>query len=253
MEHIKAIGFDLFNTLLTVEPSTLAEASARLLRSLRESGLPLDAEPFQHAYRKHALRLLEATRKDGRETHNRLWISAALAEMGHEVAPDDPRIATGVEAYFSAFAQQCRLLPGTLEMLERLKPRFHLGLLSNFTHGPAAWQILRETGLRPIFPVVLISGEIGYRKPHPSVFHRLVNEMKVGREEILYIGDDPGPDIYGAQDAGIQPVWTTYAQEMNVRHVADLAYTGLPSPDGRVPRIGSWEDLFALLEDDRTQ
>jgi FMN phosphatase YigB (HAD superfamily) len=71
--------------------------------------------------------------------------------------------------------------------------------------------------------------------------------MGVEKSEILYVGDDPGPDIYGALDAGIQPVWTTYAQNMNVRHVADLAYAGLPSPDGRVPRIGSWEDLLALL------
>ena len=161
--------------------------------------------------------------------------------------PDDIRIAVGVEAYFSAFSQQCHLLPGTLEMLGALKDHYRLGLLSNFTHGPAAWRIIDEAGLTPLFDVVLISGELGYRKPHPVVFQRLVECLGVGREQILYVGDDPGPDIVGAREAGIQPVWTTCAQDMNLRYVSDLLYKGVPGPDGSVPRISSWDDLLSLL------
>lgn len=247
MHGIKAIGFDLFNTLVTVEPTTLAMAFERLVESLRAQGLNAPEASFHESYRRQALRFLKATREDGKETHNRFWIAAALRELGHPADPDDPRIHRAVEAYFHAFSGRCHLLPGTAEVLHRLKGDYALGLLSNFTHAPAAWKLLDEVGLRPFFQTVLISGDLGYRKPHPWVFQKLAEELGVSKDELLYVGDDPGPDIYGSLRAGVKPVWSTYAQDLGLRHVSDLAYEGLPPPDGGVPRISSWEDLLKLL------
>ncbi|MBW1702390.1 MAG: hypothetical protein JRJ50_09755, partial [Deltaproteobacteria bacterium] len=93
MNQIKAIGFDLFNTLITVEPQAIGEAMRRLLKSLQKGGFALDYESFKQAHRQAALGFLEETRRDGRETHNRFWISAALKSLGYNVPPDDPRIA----------------------------------------------------------------------------------------------------------------------------------------------------------------
>ena len=42
MNRIKAVGFDLFNTLITVEPHALDDAENRLTRSLKQSGLALE-------------------------------------------------------------------------------------------------------------------------------------------------------------------------------------------------------------------
>lgn len=253
MEIPKAIGFDLFNTLITVDPKILALAFERLIKTLRRTGFQIQEESFKEAYRRQAKRFLEATRATGRETHNRFWVAGALGEAGFHVEPDDPRVLEAVEDYFKAFANKCQLLPGTLETLDRLKERYPLGLLSNFTHAPAAWSILEELGLRSIFRVILISGDLGYRKPHPCVFRRLCDELGVLPGELLYVGDDPGPDIYGALDAGVRPVWSLHAQSLGVRHVADLAYEGLPSPDGKIPRISRWEELLALVGMNRRQ
>lgn len=247
MEMIKAIGFDLFNTLVTVDPMTLAQALDRLMESLREKGFQVHSESFKDAYRRQARRFLEATRSTGRETHNRFWVAAALGDAAFHVEPDDPRVKEAVDDYFQAFSKKCKLLPGTLEALERLREVFPLGLLSNFTHAPAAWSILEELKLRHFFQVILISGDLGYRKPHPSVFQKLCHELGVSPGEMLYVGDDPGPDIYGALDAGLRPVWSLHAQSLGIRHVADLAYEGLPSPDGAIPRISNWEELLALV------
>jgi len=247
MEKVKAIGFDLFNTLVTVDPMTLAMALERLMESLREKGFQVQSENFKEAYRRQAKRFLEATRSTGRETHNRFWVAAALCEAGFYAEPDDPRVLEAVEDYFQAFSKKCVLLPGTMEALERLRELFPLGLLSNFTHAPAAWRILEELKLESLFRVILISGELGYRKPHPSVFRKLCQELGVFPKELIYVGDDPGPDIYGALDAGVRPVWSLHAQSLGIRHVADLAYQGLPSPDGAIPRISNWEELLALV------
>ena len=134
-EYIKAIGFDLFNTLITADPGALGEAMQRLTGSLEESGFKLEPDPFRKAYREAAIRFVTESKASGKETHNRFWISAALTSLGQNVAPDDAAISRAVEAYFSTFFDYCRLIPKTVEMLEQLQGSYRLGLLSNFTHG----------------------------------------------------------------------------------------------------------------------
>jgi putative hydrolase of the HAD superfamily len=247
MNQITAIGFDLFNTLITVEAQALERALDRLINSLRQSGFTLDSTPFRWAYRQIALQFVEEARRDGRETHNRFWIGAALESQGYHVSPDDPRIATAVNAYFSAFLDYCRLIPGTAEMLGTLKGPYRLGLLSNFTHGPAAREIIDRVGLTPFFDVVLISGELGYRKPHPRVYHRLIENLGVERHEILYVGDDPEPDIHGAQRVGLQPVWFTYVRDRNIPPAPGIMSAGYEEPECQVPRISEWQEFLNLL------
>jgi putative hydrolase of the HAD superfamily len=248
MPRIKAIGFDLFNTLLTIEPSALEEAVERLILSLTMSGIPVEKESFKDAYRESALRFIYETRLDGKETHNRFWISAALLSQGYEVGSDDSRIATAVNAYFSAFMGRCRLIPDTMKMLKALKGAYRLGLLSNFTHPPALREIINSLGLTAHLDVVLISGELGYRKPHPLVFQRLLHELGVKRDEILYVGDDPEPDITGARQAGIRPVWFTYVRDKRIPSVPGIAGMMSPDPEGDVTRISDWSNLFSLLD-----
>ena len=244
MKELKAIGFDLFNTLITIEPTALREALGRLVHSLKQSGFTLEEERFKQSHREAAVRHLEVCKQDGRETHNRFWISLALESHGYEVLPDDSRIAYAVDAYFTAFYDYCRLIPGTKEMLGKVKPTYRLGMLSNFTHGPAARKIIGQLGLAPLFDVILISGELGFRKPNPLVFQKLCGHLGVLETQIMYVGDDAEPDILGALNAGIQPVWVMHGHEASFRS---------PSPQepalpvGQVPMISSWQELLAIL------
>ena len=248
MPHIKAIGFDLFNTLLTIEPSALEEAVKRLILSLNMSGISVEEGSFKKAYREAALQFINETRRNGKETHNRFWISAALMSQGHEVGPDDSPITAAVDAYFSAFMGRCYLIPGTTEMLKALKGVYRLGLLSNFTHAPAMREIIDSLGLTPHFDVVLISGELGYRKPHPVVFRRLIEELGVKRSQILYIGDDPEPDIVGPKQAGIRPLWFTYVRDKGIPSTPGIAGMMAEDPEDDVMRISEWTDLLSLLD-----
>jgi putative hydrolase of the HAD superfamily len=247
MTSITAIGFDLFNTLITVDPPALAEAMARLILELNQHGVAPEPKRFTVTYREVAQQFLEKAKQDGIETHNRFWISAALAKMGFHVPPDDPRISQGVEAYFSIFLPHCRLVPHTLEMLTAVKRRYPLGLLSNFTHGPAARVIINGMGLTPFFDVVLISGELGYRKPHRQVFERLVRSLGTDPHQVLYVGDDPEADIMGARRAGLRSAWMTHVQDHGVKVATASAAPPALFPAEEVPRISLWQDLHDLL------
>ena len=245
---IKAVGFDLFNTLITVDPVARHESMRRLIESLKAVGLQVDRDAFSRAHREAVIRYLEATRVDGRETHNRFWISAALNTLGYEVLPDDPRIAPVVDAYFSAYIEASRLIPGTREMLGLLKTRYRLGLLSNFTHTPAATAVMLRHALSPYFDVILISGDVGYRKPHPLVFQLLVHRLGVARQEIAFVGDDAEADVEGAQMAGLRPIWTTHVHDQSMPADSGAMMRSTHEPSAPIPRISEWEDLIALLE-----
>ena len=247
MENIKAIGFDLFNTLITMEFQALEDALSRLTHSLRGNGFAIEHTAFVRAHSEAVLEFLEQTKRDGKESHNRFWISTALAKLGHEVSPDDPHISAAVETYFSAFIQYARLIPGTKEMLTILRQKYRIGLLSNFTHPPAVAQIIAELDLEPFFDVVLISGDLGYRKPHLSVFEALIDRVGAEKEEIAFVGDDPEADVEGALRAGLQPVWTTYVRDNNITPAPGVVGKGQTDPDPTVPRISNWEDLLSLF------
>jgi len=248
MKNIKAIGFDLFNTLLTAKPDALTTAVQRLVHSLQNSGISFDPEGFKRAHRKAALRFIKETRTKGRETHNRFWISAALEDLGINISPEDNHITNAVDAYFSAFFEYVVLIPGTLQMLENMRTQYKLGLLSNFTHTPAAKTIIETLGLTPYFDPIIISGEEGYCKPHPFVFDKLVEKLQVERSEILFVGDDPDADIGGALDAGIKPVWITYAKNKEIPFASSDADMDKYSFLKDVTEIRDWDDFLALFE-----
>jgi putative hydrolase of the HAD superfamily len=132
-------------------------------------------------------------------------------------------------------------------MLAGVKGTFRLGLLSNFTHAPAAWQVIDILGLRSYFDVVLISGELGYRKPHPMVFEKLIDSLGVQREETIYIGDDPEADIRGAQQAGLRAIWATCVRDQGLPAELGMFTQGRATPSVEVSRISTWESLGRML------
>jgi len=247
MKQIKAIGFDLFNTLIYANPHTLDESLKRLVDSLVEDDINLDSVIFKSAHEKAAADHIKQARKSGKETHNRFWISTALQDCGYFVDPDDLIIARAVEKYFSAFPNNCNLIPDTLETLGSLKKHYHLGLLSNFTHASAALDIIDTLKLRPFFQTLLISGDLGWRKPHPNVFKELKEKMGFKGEEMIYIGDDPEPDIIGAKNAGMNPVWMTFIRDNPVSTSPRLLPASSIQDDQDVPSVSSWQEFIALL------
>ena len=247
MCRVKAIGFDLFNTLITTDRNALVKGLERIVLSLLKNKINVEAEAFRAAHRESAFRYIEKARKDGRETHNSLWISSALKSFDYDIPPDDPIVSEAVEAYFSGLLDHCQPIPGTIRMLEKLKTGYSLGLLSNFTHPPAAHGLLDRLGFSAHFNFILISGELGYRKPHPKTFGHLIERFGVEKEEIIYVGDDPEPDIIGARNAGLSPVWFTYVRDNKIPSSAGILKGQIEQPEFEVPRISSWEELFLLL------
>ncbi len=249
MPTIKGIGFDLFGTLVLQERFNMEQSLETLFESLLASGLRLEKEGFTQAYRDVNSRLLAQAKQDGRETQNRLWIAGALRTLGHEVDSGDPRIEAAVDAYFDPFIDNCHLIPGTEELLEKLVGKYRLGLLSNFTHPPALYRILERLNIRRFFHVILISGSVGVRKPHPAIFGELTDRLGIPPEEIIYVGDELPTDIVGAHRVGMRTVWMSYRQKLgrsspleNFLGLSEMAHQARPDHV-----IQGWSEFLAIL------
>ena len=72
---------------------------------------------------------------------------------------------------------------------------------------PYALPELHAAGLSGYFDPIIISGDIGYRKPDLRLFSAALSAMKMDSSEVLYVGNDMYRDIYGAQRLQIKTIF----------------------------------------------
>ena len=96
------------------------------------------------------------------------------------------------------------LMPGTIEALEQLAPRYRLGVVSNANGTVRA--LMARLGLSRFFAAVVDSQEEGVQKPDPRLFRIGVERMGATPESTVYVGDIFTVDILGARGAGLSAV-----------------------------------------------
>ena len=97
--------------------------------------------------------------------------------------------------------------PGVAELLGSLHGRYRIGLLSNFTDPRPVRRVLERDGLAAYFDAVVISAELGRRKPVPAIFEHALGRLGATAERTLFVGDDPNDDIEGAKAVGMRTAW----------------------------------------------
>jgi putative hydrolase of the HAD superfamily len=78
---------------------------------------------------------------------------------------------------------------------------FKTGLLSN-SWGVDYYPIER---LRPLFDALVISGEVGMRKPDPDIYHLATERLGVAAQRCVFVDDHPG-HLKAAQEVGMTTV-----------------------------------------------
>ena len=111
------------------------------------------------------------------------------------------------------------LIDGAIEMLESLKGKYPLYIVSN---GVAATQYnrLAKSGLDKYFDGIFISEEANAQKPQIEFFEYCFEKM--GRrdvENMLIIGDSLTSDMRGGNNAGIDTMWFNPQGQENTTEV----------------------------------
>ena len=211
MSHIKAVIFDFIGTLTNVRGYSL-EASKmttkmKLYRAIVNVGFKVDPKTFLEAYTQTHEKYRVVRYQKLVEVTNAVWISEALNNLGFKTTPDDPRLKTAVNVFFEDYLNSLELRPCAKNMLKKLSMDYKLGLVSNFTYAPVIYAGLRKLSINQFFNAVLVSDEVGWRKPHPKIFNQALRRLKVSASETVYVGDSPLEDIKGAKTIGMKTLF----------------------------------------------
>ncbi|WP_034459488.1 pyrimidine 5'-nucleotidase [Buttiauxella noackiae] len=110
-------------------------------------------------------------------------------------------------AFLNAMAVICVPLPGAVSLLNALKNKVKIGIITN---GFTALQQIRleRTGLRDYFDLLVISEQVGVAKPDRKIFDYTFEQMgQPPRDRVLMVGDTAESDILGGMNAGIATCW----------------------------------------------
>jgi 2-haloalkanoic acid dehalogenase type II len=212
---LRAILFDLFDTLVDLHMDRLpaVEIAGRRFPSTlgalhRTASAWTDAslEQFAAGLRASDARLHEQHWAVGRELPTLLRFEVFCRGFGIAAA-EAPELLT--RTHMDGLRAQMRALPHHARVLERLRARYALGLVSNFSHSPTALGALREAGLESQLDAIAISDQVGIRKPRPEIFEHALAQLGLEPGEVVHVGDDLVADVDGAAELGMRSVWIT--------------------------------------------
>jgi len=131
-----------------------------------------------------------------------------------KIGIDDQKLGQELADYFPEARRQSPILyEETLDVLEELKGKYELLLLTN--GSPALQNIKLEITpeIAPYFDHIVISGAFGRGKPDASIFEHALSKFGYAPEDVLMVGDNPLTDILGAERVGIPSVWLNREQK----------------------------------------
>ncbi|MDD1148390.1 HAD-IA family hydrolase [Pseudomonas sp. TNT2022 ID357] len=197
---IKLITFDLDDTLWDTAP-VIVSAEATLRQWLTEHAPNLGGVPVEHlwAIRERVLQD-EPTLKYRISALRRRVLFHALEEAGYEHSQASQLADQSFEVFLHA-RHQLDIFPEVQPTLEALANHFALGVVTN---GNAD---VRRLGLADYFKFALCAEDIGVAKPDARLFHEALQRGGATAETAVHIGDHPGDDIAGAQQAGLRAIW----------------------------------------------
>ncbi len=112
------------------------------------------------------------------------------------------------EKIASHFLRDCfENIKKNLPVLERLRERYRLGIISNNYGNLEA--ICKETGLKDLMDVLVDSNLVGKIKPHPEIFQEGLMAIGCRAEEAVMVGDNLRRDIEGAKKVGMDAILIT--------------------------------------------
>jgi putative hydrolase of the HAD superfamily len=97
-----------------------------------------------------------------------------------------------------------RVLPGTYDLLDRMKRRYRIGLISN--SDGSVEQLFQLLGLADYFDSFTDSCRCGFEKPDPRIFQAALRSLSTKPEFSVYVGDIYSIDFVGAKAVGMQAV-----------------------------------------------
>ncbi|MFW9830712.1 MAG: HAD family hydrolase [Candidatus Thorarchaeota archaeon] len=207
-KKITTVFFDHGGTLFDYYPSN-SEIWAKIAKRLGTKITPDDPR-IQQGIRKqtHEFEKLNKPFLELSEAEIHTLNCHVLTAMGI----DGENTMETINAEFLAREQgsMFTLYPDVPEILKKIKAKqIKIGLISNIEKRLVAKRrtSLEESGIVHYFDAIILSAEVGVRKPQKEIFDIALREIGTNDPaKAMHVGDSPVMDVRGAQNAGLIPI-----------------------------------------------
>jgi len=199
---VKAVLFDLDDTLFDRNKAQ-REILHRIIHEFREMFTGIDKEAITHAF-------FESDRLSTEEFNAGDSIDVVRIERSRKflniLGLSENFAGKITEIYIKSYPAINVPVKNAKVVIRNLAKKFQLAVISNGSRD-VQHQKLETLGIKDLFRCIVLSEEVGIRKPKPGIFWKATTLLDREPEECLYVGDSYNTDIVGAKKAGMQTCW----------------------------------------------
>jgi HAD superfamily hydrolase (TIGR01549 family) len=204
------VFFDLGNTLIYFNgllPQVLAEEDRVVAAAIRQAGYAIDEARFSAEFGQRMASYYGERDTEFIEYTSAYVLRETLQEQGFgHISEGDLRQV--LEEKYAISERHWHLEEDTYQSLDRLLEQgYRLAMISNAGDAANVHRLLERWNLKAYFEHILISAEVGLRKPHPHIFEMGLALMNTTASRAVMVGDTLGADILGARNACMASVW----------------------------------------------
>ena len=195
------IFFDLDHTLWDFEKNS----ALTFEKILQKNKIPVDPVEFVQQYSPINYKYWDLFRDDkisqNEMRYGRLIDTFALLNIEIEQAV----VEILADEYIQFLPENNHLFDGTLELLDYLKPKYNLHIITNGFHDLQNYK-LKNSNLTPYFKTVTNSESAGVKKPNPIIYEFALRQANAKSESSIMIGDCIHADVFGALNVGMEAI-----------------------------------------------
>ena len=208
-ETITDLFFDLDHTLWDFEKNS----TLTFEQLFSEHNLPIALPDFLKIYVPLNMEYWKAFREQrmDKETLRYRRIKDTFDRLKFSI--DDDMVYTLADAYIQNLTEHNHLFPGTIEVLDELKKRYSLHIITN-GFREVQRKKLKNSSLAHYFLTVTDSESVGVKKPNPLIFLKALNVANCFPENSLMIGDDYEADILGAKQVKMNTILINHNKKL---------------------------------------
>ena len=154
-------------------------------------------------------------------------------------------ITAAVMAYHGQKIKHIQLYDDVLKSLEKLKKSSIKTTIITDGIPIKQYEKILRLGIDDLIDLVVISDEIGIRKPNPELFSYCLKKFKVKGHETIYVGDNIYKDIIPANFNKIHSVYIHRGGKYDT-HITGETISEENKPDHEISRL---DELFNIIND----
>jgi len=243
--NVKGIIFDINGTLINIHTDEGSEEIYRgISHFLTYQGIHIHRWELRDEY----FKILDRQRSNSAETFPEFDAVAVWreflerrAEACQALPPEKLRVLPLVlaEMYRGISRFRLRLYPEVRGILDDLVQRYRLAALSD---AQSAWAKpeMRQLGIDGYFDPIIVSGDLGFRKPDRRIFQAALDGLGLEAREVLFVGNDMFRDVYGAGQVGLKSIYFSSNQGRDKSNRAE--------PDYVINQFAELPQAIAFLE-----